>query len=237
MDLRRSLHDDVRMCIRNLIEAELVNNVNLPDFDAWSVGKPHEIEKSSRYTTRFLNIYNSRGYLMTLFDNSMILASYKFEQRAKKKFRVVKCSLSYWPNPGLGVSPTDGLDRLEDDEETEITIAAALINDDYAFSSNYIRLDYDLNSYREILHPSGHIHVGANNDLRLAIDRILSVSEFVDMILYLYYQKHWLDRLPHTSDGAVDLQQYIEQRRKLKMTWTMPTALSPLEVEHYLVRL
>ncbi|MDA2261063.1 DUF2290 domain-containing protein [Bacillus cereus group sp. Bc200] len=54
-----------------------------------------------------------------------------------------------------------------------------------------IRYDYDFKIYQPIHHPVSHIHIGHNNDVRIASSKILTPAKFVSFVLRNTYKKQW----------------------------------------------
>ena len=52
----------------------------------------------------------------------------------------------------------------------------------------YIRYDYAKTSSSDFYHCFSHLHIGIKNELRIPINKILFVSDFVLLILFLYYK-------------------------------------------------
>lgn len=62
-----------------------------------------------------------------------------------------------------------------------------------------IRLDVDRRSYRAGVHPMTHVHIGLNNNVRLAVRRELSPLSFVLFVMRQMYPVCW-SRLLERSD-------------------------------------
>ena len=61
------------------------------------------------------------------------------------------------------------------------------------FMENYvsIRYDYDLNEYKETIHPISHFHIGNDNNLRIPINKVVEPLEFGIFIIRNIYVKEW----------------------------------------------
>jgi hypothetical protein len=55
-----------------------------------------------------------------------------------------------------------------------------------------IRFEYDLEAYESGKHPIAHVHIGCENDIRIAVDKILTPASFVFLVLRLHYPDAWL---------------------------------------------
>ncbi len=250
MPIRKLIQEDIRSTIKKYRERNYLTNTNLPDkaisptaitFNRTKTG----IDKTGKYIKNFLDAYNSRDYICTLFDNSMIQASFEFRQAiGSKRIILYKGILAYYPNPGLEIDDLNDLLRCEDEDEAEEVINIALaINDEYLFSSNYVRIEFSLDDedYTEILHPSSHIHIGANNSLRLALERMPLFSEFMDFIFFAYYQDFWVkmifDLHPDASldNSSFDFSEHIKTKRAFIRDNCIASRLTNNEKHHYLV--
>jgi hypothetical protein len=55
-----------------------------------------------------------------------------------------------------------------------------------------LRYDYNLDIYKEGIHPASHLHMGFNNNIRIATERILKPISFVLFILRQNYPNIWI---------------------------------------------
>ena len=250
MPIRKLIEEDIRATIRKYREKNYLFNTNLPNkaisatsitFDRTNTG----IDKTGKYVKQFLSAYNSRDYICTLFDNSLIQANFEFcQDKDTKEIVIYKGMFSYYPNPGLQTDDLYDLARYTDENEVEECVNIALaINEEFLFSTNYVRIEYSIddNDYTEVIHPSTHMHIGANNSLRLAVNRMPFFSEFMDFIFYAYYQDKWLRIVFDIStdvslDGRTyDFSQYIRAKREFIRDNFITSKLSDNEVNHYII--
>jgi superfamily I DNA and RNA helicase len=81
----------------------------------------------------------------------------------------------------------------------------------------YIRLEYteDRTQYSAVSHPKAHIHIGNYNDLRIGVKRVPTLSEFMELIMYLNYHEDWIKIKNVTSeDELIKMVEDIIRERK-----------------------
>lgn len=111
-----------------------------------------------------------------------------------------KCSYSYYACPleiptfqsfltsqGLANSQKN---RAENEDAYQLIIETAEVRDHFI----PMRYDFDSSSYRKCTHPAGHIHVGLDNNIRIATRRRLTPLSFILMVIRQHYPENW-DRL------------------------------------------
>lgn len=57
--------------------------------------------------------------------------------------------------------------------------------------NEYIRIDYNNSSDNSFFHAYAHVHIGFRNAVRIPIDEVLLFSEFLKLILYLFYPDYF----------------------------------------------
>ncbi|MED2796904.1 DUF2290 domain-containing protein [Bacillus thuringiensis] len=261
-NLKKALYEDMRETLIRYKEKGILSNINLPDISKMTTEITNNrtdtgIDKSSKYIRKFVKTYNNRDYICTLFDNSIIQASYKFmnnngdaegeEGKSQEKNQVLhKAVLAYYPNPGLGTQDFYDIQfAVNDDERDELINLSLVLEEEYKFSSNYIRMEYSSEDmdYTPFLHPCTHMHIGANNSLRVAVNRMLFFSEFIDFILHTYYQENWLRVVFNLSkeeslrEREWDFREYIKNKEDFIRNNKMETRITELEEKHYLLSL
>ncbi|GED57221.1 DUF2290 domain-containing protein [Brevibacillus formosus] len=222
--------DDIDKCIPLLLNLGLIINPRFNKEKHCSFSNIASnrtdtgIDTVTPYVNKFLRHIDRGEYLFMLFDKSFIQINYEFtvidsEEKARKgKEKVVsKANLSYFPNPSLSTEDVlDSLQSLEDEEETNDFLNFYYeYKEDYQYSSNYMRLDYDnrKESFTEFIHPRCHLHIGMNNNFRLGVNRVPLVSEFVDYVLYTNYIEKWVEL---HSKGIEDFPKYLIEKVKNK---------------------
>lgn len=84
---------------------------------------------------------------------------------------------------------------LFDEEKNLVSFESNLLfknKDDFSILSKYIRIDYDNEGYKTMVHPKIHLHNNLERDgLRIPLNNIVYPSEFVYLILRYYYDFDW----------------------------------------------
>jgi hypothetical protein len=66
-----------------------------------------------------------------------------------------------------------------------------------------------------VSHPKAHIHIGNYNDLRIGVKRVPTLSEFMELIMYLNYHEDWIKIKNVTSeDELIKMVEDIIRERK-----------------------
>lgn len=207
MSLMDRIAKDAKESLLFFSEKNFITNMNIIDSKNNEVTfrkKGKGIRKiSENYSLEFLDIHSEGDYLCRLKDCSVIQAYYKFDNTNEV---LKEASLKYYPNPGLEEGILFDLISEENIEERKKFIEVFTYDENFKRSSNYIRIDYKPSDQNEIIHPCTHIHIGAKNELRLNVDRVPLVSEFIEFILFSYYKKEWLQCL-FNFKGKLELKQ------------------------------
>lgn len=67
-----------------------------------------------------------------------------------------------------------------------------------------IRFDFDIHGYREGVHPQAHIHIGLENQIRIAVSRRLSPAAFVLFVMRQLYPECWKRLLDYRAEFKLD---------------------------------
>ena len=120
----------------------------------------------------------NKDYDFRLKDNSIM----QFTIEKDTKQNIVKLRYAYYKCPYLIFGNNEA-------ESTDV------------FLENYvsIRYDYDLNEYKETIHPISHFHIGNDNNLRIPIDKIIEPLEFGNFIIRNIYIKEWKELVKDLS--------------------------------------
>lgn len=230
MKLIDKIREDAKESLLFFNEKDFIENMNLITSENNEVTyrrKGKGIKKINKnYSMEFLDIHSDGDYLCRLNDCSVIQAYYKFDESQEI---LIEASLKYYPNPGLEKGILYEL-LLEDNmEERKNFIEVFTYDENFKRSSNYIRIDYKPKDFNEIIHPCTHIHIGAKNELRLNVDRVPLVSEFIEFILFSYYKEEWFKCLfnmkgkidfkqkDFLKENDIDIERYLKLReRKIK---------------------
>jgi len=62
-----------------------------------------------------------------------------------------------------------------------------------------IRYDYNFCDYRPPYHPVSHLHIGYNNDVRIALGRVLSPVKFISFVVRNVFKSNWRDGYSQNS--------------------------------------
>ena len=82
-----------------------------------------------------------------------------------------------------------------------------------------IRFDYDVSGYRPGVHPVAHLHIGLDNNLRIALSRRMSAQSFVLFVMRHLYPESW-ERL-------------LAQRASFNLAGLLRTSLPPIPPHHW----
>ncbi|MBG9456029.1 hypothetical protein ABE61_18765 [Lysinibacillus sphaericus] len=241
---------DIKSTIAMLMEHSLIYNPTFSDrcCKQYSISSKLEgpkIQKDKTYVENFLKFYNNNEYLFLFKDHSFIQVKYDFIKSEKdRQIYVNKANLNFYPNPGL--YDADILEALKADklsEEEQLDLWGQLridLEQDFAYHSNYMRLDYSASptDFTELTHPRCHIHIGLNNDFRLAANKLPYLSDFVDLVLFSNYNKDW--QTLH-QEKMQDLTSYLRYRKQKQQSYTQLTefedVLTEVEMNSYLLKL
>jgi len=182
--------------------------------------KNRGFDKNQPYVYKYVKKCENKEFLYLLNEKDIVQCYYKFkdENVGGKKHRVLdSASLVYIPCPHPDVH-----DLREDlsagdiafQEEIYSDIIEDSYQDDFEYSSNYMRLDYTTAGYKNIKHSKCHLHIGLNNDFRLSVDTLPLVSEFIELILYLFYQEEWEKFIKQPHSHSAEYENIIDKRKK-----------------------
>ena len=55
----------------------------------------------------------------------------------------------------------------------------------------YIRYDYSITKEKSFYHAYSHLHIGLKNEIRIPLNKVLFPSDFVLLVMYLYYKNEF----------------------------------------------
>lgn len=116
--------------------------------------------------------------------------------------------------------------RVESAEEYELAIETAALKD----SITPIRYDIDFNAYGKGIHPAVHLHIGWNNDIRIATRRTLTPLAFVLFVIRQAYPKNWLNLLDHKDNLKLSQRIRSDLKEIEPEYWRMED-----DLQHYLL--
>lgn len=161
MDARKLVEEDLKKCIAKALRLKVLSNPRISG-DFFS----NRQQITSKYTfftcehdylEKYSKSYEQGEFLATLNDGAFLQINYEFVLPRKNTSYLAKMNLCYLP-------------PVEADE----------------IKNEYIRIDYD-NSSSSFFHASAHVHFGFRNTMRIPINEVLLFSEFLQLVLYLFY--------------------------------------------------
>lgn len=94
-----------------------------------------------------------------------------------------------------GVEPTQR-NRAEYAEEYDLSIQTSSLKS----SATPIRYDIDIGAYRPNVHPVAHLHLGLDNQIRIATRRVMTPIAFVLFVIRQTYPDNWIKLLAHREN-------------------------------------
>lgn len=162
MDARKDIEADMKSYINLALEKGVIVNPRIRG-EFYSnrqqiSSKFTRFSDEEDYLKRFSKQYENGEFLAALLDGSYLQVNYEFDVKSKNKSSLSKMNLCYLPSV----------------EEGKIL-------------NEYIRVDYTSSDDNSFFHPYAHLHIGFRNSIRIPIDEVTLFSEFMRIILYLYY--------------------------------------------------
>lgn len=161
MNAKVEIMDDIKRTISKGLDLKILMNPRLPSIEGTVISSRYTFFNDEEdYCSRYHQAYEEEEYLFAMDDGSYFQINYEFDIKSKYKSFIKKQNLCFLP----GISP-----------ETGKPIHC------------YLRLDYDSEEANSFFHPQAHLHIGLGNDLRIPVDNVLKLSDFFELVLYLYY--------------------------------------------------
>lgn len=107
--------------------------------------------------------YEQGEFLAAFQDGAFLQINYEFDLPSKNNSYLAKMNLCYLP---------------------PVTETGEIRNE-------YIRIDYSNSPDNSFFHAYAHVHIGFRNAIRIPIDEVLLFSEFIKLILYLFYPEYF----------------------------------------------
>ena len=196
------IKDDIIRTNQLLLKKGIALNSGFPkfiDLEITSSKQKYFTGDTKRYCEAYKKIIENKDYLLILKDLGIFQATYKLSSNKKS---IIKSSLIYYPNPGEQIGEEFSIGGEFSKEQ--------LFQFARSFDSKYIRIDTNPESYKEILHPFSHLHIGIYPTGRIALNNIPRFSEFVDFILFLYYPDEW--KILNDIDSEEKIDNYYKKR-------------------------
>lgn len=108
--------------------------------------------------------------------------------------------------------PPDEIDDLIDQDAYEQFLNEQSIND----CANYFRYDCSLIGYEPLIHPCSHMHIGANNNVRIPISRVLTPLEFSKFCIKNTYFDRWKEKVVQTNNFHEEVKRIKDECSLLK---------------------
>ncbi len=190
MDARKMVEDDLKESIRKALRLGILFNPRISGtfFNDRRVitSKYTFFTDEEDYLSNYSNRYEQGEFLATLEDGGFFQINYEFDIKGKKTSYLEKMNLCYLP---------------------PVTQSGALKNE-------YIRVDYVNSPDNSFFHAFAHVHIGFRNSIRVPIDEVLYFSEFLSLILYLFYPEGF----KQFCSGKYQTTNTIDKARTAKLT-------------------
>lgn len=187
----------VKQCKKILTEFDIFKKENLKKTKVCTYKKySNEFRKSAQknnYGQTFIVGLQMDDYDFLLTDGSYFQFSF---DREGKEFIL---RLAYYPT----IKDVSYSDFLEEIIGIDIDICGGEFMEEYQqylseqevrFVSP-IRYDYNVKLYKRIIHSASHLHLGYEENLRIPVNKILSPSAFVKIVLQYYYYDKWKTKI------------------------------------------
>lgn len=159
---------------------DLITNANNINCKSDKVGNIIKFN-TLNYVLVYKQIIDNKKYHILLNDGSLICFYYQFDENGK----IVNHCLYYIPAPSENVFSafqTKFYNSITELDTSTIVELSELLE-------KYIRIDYDLEGKKEVVHTTVHLHYGINSDkLRLPVYSKVYPEEFVYFILKYVYE-------------------------------------------------
>lgn len=171
----------------NKIRCSKFNLINLLKqidlFGEMNYSIPENSFDKNKFSKEFLSV-SQKGTYKEIYDCAMENKDYDFRLKDNSimqftiekdtRRNIMKLRYAYYKCPYLIFGNNEA-------ESTDV------------FMENYvsIRYDYDLNEYKETIHPISHFHIGNDNNLRIPINKVVEPLEFGIFIIRNIYVKEW----------------------------------------------
>ncbi len=171
----------------NKIRGSKFNLINLLKqidlFGEMNYSIPENSFDKNKFSKEFLSV-SQKGTYKEIYDCAMENKDYDFRLKDNSimqftiekdtRRNIMKLRYAYYKCPYLIFGNNEA-------ESTDV------------FMENYvsIRYDYDLNEYKETIHPISHFHIGNDNNLRIPINKVVEPLEFGIFIIRNIYVKEW----------------------------------------------
>lgn len=192
-----SMRNSIKLGIDLLKKIDLLNKENhTRPFSLNSSkfsGEFYSVCQKDTYKDIYKAIMDNSDYDILLHDYSVIQFSMNINRENEDDITI---RYAYYPNFGKVKTYEEFLEELELDYDEcgeefmydyEQSLAEAQIN----IGICPIRYDYDYRLYQGINHSISHIHIGHNNEVRIATSKILTFDKFILFVIRNIYPLKW----------------------------------------------
>lgn len=163
MDARKAVEEDIKNCIRKATKLGILANPRMSgDFfkDRKSISSKYtRFADKNDYLENYFRKYEKGEFLATLDDGAFFQIHYEFDIQSKRNTYLSKMNLCYLP-------PVSQSGELQNE---------------------YIRIDFSNTADNSFFHAYAHVHIGFGGEIRIPLNETLYFSEFLELILYLFY--------------------------------------------------
>ncbi|WP_094607176.1 hypothetical protein SPSIL_058190 [Sporomusa silvacetica DSM 10669] len=160
----------------------------------------------SKFSEEFIKM-SQDGEYEKIYQSAMKNADYDFVLKDDSFFQLSCDTISgsddtiyiryaYYPNPRYYCSyeqflKTHGLSYEECDDSFLIYYEQEIAEARLKSAVTPIRYEYDLHKYVPEIHPISHLHIGHEEDMRIALSKIMIPQKFVSFVIRAFYYKKW----------------------------------------------
>lgn len=167
MDARKIVEEDMQANIRKAMKLGILSNPRMSgEFfkDRRAItSKYTRFADEHDYLENYFRKYEQGEFLAAFQDGAFLQINYEFDLPSKNSSYLAKMNLCYLP---------------------PVTETGEIKNE-------YIRIDYSNSPDNSFFHAYAHVHIGFRNAIRIPIDEVLLFSEFLNLILYLFYPEYF----------------------------------------------
>ncbi len=158
-------------------------------------------DNNINYATIIDKLLEQRDYTLLLYDKSIIQYEFIIKDGViiKERLLFIKKHNKIWPK--------DELNKFDGDDED-------WFNDNLGFPI-VIRIDYDSKNAKPITHPDVHFTLSNHESCRIPVKSIMQVSEFIQFILFTFYNQQIEIEKKHTYPLTIK----SEEKRMIHINW------------------
>lgn len=165
MDAYKKVQEDITISVKKAMKLGILINPRMSgDFfknRKKIASKYSYFVNETDYLENYSKKYEQGEFLIALDDGAFLQINYEFDVKKRVSY-LEKMNLCYLP------PVTNGEVKNE-----------------------YIRIDYNNSDDNSFFHAFAHVHIGFKNDIRIPINEVLLFSEFLELLLYLFYPEQF----------------------------------------------